>query len=103
MPPTPSIPRDALPSIIAALDAAKPPQVSYREAVNEMSSSIRAARARGCTDRVILDILATHGIKISASTLRAYMSGKASKTKPPRKDAAVAAAAALSDVAPADR
>jgi len=99
MPPASTIPRDSLPAIIAALDAAKPPQVTCREAVLEMAGSIRAARSRGCSDKVILQILAGHGIIISESTLRAYLSDAPPRTKPPRKSAAIEATAALKDAA----
>ncbi len=95
MPPVPTIPRTAISAIMADLDAAKPPQVSCREAVKEMADSIRAARTRGCSDDAILKILEEHGIKISASTLRAYLSESAPKTKPPRKASAIEAASAL--------
>ena len=75
--------------------------MSVREAVESLATEIRAARARGCTDKQILDMLRLFSIDITESTLRAYLSDNNQKTKPPRKGAAVAAAAAgLAQAAP---
>ena len=82
-------------AILADIDAAKPPRLSVRDAVRQMSSSIKAARSRGCQDDQLLALLAKHGIVISVSTLRAYLSDATPKSKPPAKAAAAAAVAAL--------
>ena len=69
-------------AILADIDAAKPPRLSVRDAVRQMSSSIKAARSRGCQDDQLLALLA-------------YLSDATPKSKPPAKAAAAAAVAAL--------
>ena len=91
---------DAVSAARAALAALEPPKLSKREAVDMMSADLKAARARGCTDRQILDVLAAHGIDMTESTLRSYLSERRPRVKPPRKGAAVEAAAALSSTQP---
>lgn len=101
MPAPTLISRDSLSALRAALDAARPPQISKREAVRAVEGSLRAARDRGCPDTQLLEILAAHGITITASTLRSYLSGATPKVRPPRKGAALAAKQSLDDAAPA--